>query len=157
MYRRHNRYNILQTTMANKYCSRLCTRTCSSLSAPYTSKSLWSAGRGGRSRLSNPNIWEFAPVDILGYLRIWKDMKGYLGISLEIQDIILHHILKMISQIDIPRYPYISNRYPTTIMISQNDILQCYPDYILIYPYLSFLNIPYISSHISMNDVQRIS
>ncbi len=34
MYRRHNRYNILQTTMANlnKYCSSLCTRTCSSLS-----------------------------------------------------------------------------------------------------------------------------
>jgi hypothetical protein len=45
-----------------------------------------------------PDIWEFAPVDFLGYLGIPWDMKGYERISLEIQDIIRHHILKMISQ-----------------------------------------------------------
>ncbi len=27
MYRQKNRYNVLQTTMANKYCSSLCTVT----------------------------------------------------------------------------------------------------------------------------------
>ncbi len=32
--------------------------TCLSLSAPWTSKSLWSAGRGGRSRLSNCKAWK---------------------------------------------------------------------------------------------------
>jgi hypothetical protein len=110
--------------------------------------------------LAQAAIWEFkfTPLDILGYLGISWDMIGYQKISKDIFGDSGYHLAaypKQISHKDIPGYPYISHRYPTKI--SHNDILQCYPDYILIYPYLSFLNIQYISNHICMEDSQRIS
>ena len=43
------------------------------------------------------NIWEFAPLDIFGYLWISLDIIGYHWISSEILDIFLKHIQKKIS------------------------------------------------------------
>ena len=49
------------------------------------------------------------------------------------------NISKNVLQKDIPRYPYISKRYPSKI--SKNDILQCYLKYILRYPHFSNFHI----------------
>ncbi len=89
--------------------------------------------------------------DVLGYDVILKDMKTYLRNSLEIQDILWHHILKRISQTDIPGYPCISKGFPKKI--SHYDILQFYSQL----SKLSYSKIPMISNHISKKDLQSIS
>ncbi len=100
-------------------------------------------------------IWEFPPLDILGYLWIFWDIFGYQKICRDIFGVSVYHVAvypKKISHNDIPGYPYISNGYPTKI--SQNDIIQYYPDYMNLYPHVSImifilLKYPiYIQSHI---------
>ncbi len=72
----------------------------------------WSGEVERRGGGGSKSIWEFTPLDILGYLGISHDITGYLGIFLEVLDIFLKHILNLpenniplkYPKINIPRY-----------------------------------------------------
>jgi hypothetical protein len=82
-------------------------------------------------------MWEFAPADILGYERIYKDTEEYNRISFEKQDMNCGHIQEKLSKQDFLIYPvisicileYIHNRSP-----------YCYPTQLSnLYPGISFI------------------